>query len=388
MKYIFKLIFKILGALLGVFVLVVGIYVGYVCIQYYRIEDVQILTIHHPASASSKKVSLQTEYQITTYNIGFGAYSPDFDFFMDSGVMKDGKKVSGHHGTAISKEQVLYDTKGATKTIQDIHPDFAFFQEVDTRSTRSYEVNQDDYLRSQFVDFDHVHAQNFHSAYLLYPFHDPHGKVRSGITTLSRYTITEATRYSFTVSKSLNKFFDLDRCFSVSAVEVENGHKLLLINLHMSAYDKGGKIRAKQMEELNTFLAQAQENGDYVIAGGDFNHDLLTYHPDYSYTYDSLPFWNQTEQQKPEWISFFFDETGKSGLPEGYKVIASDNTSTCRSADMPWQEGVNYVAVIDGFIVSSNVNVVEHRNIVTSDEKATQYAYSDHQPAWMSFTLE
>lgn len=387
MKHIFKLIFKILGALLGVFVLVVGIYVGYVCIQYYRIEDAQTLTIHHPTS-SLKKVSLQTEYQITTYNIGFGAYSPDFDFFMDSGIMKDGKKVTGHRGTAISKEHVLYDIEGATKTIQNIHPDFAFFQEVDTRSTRSYEVNQDDYLRTQFGDYDHVHAQNFHSAYLLYPFHDPHGKVRSGITTLSRYTITEATRYSFTVSKSLNKFFDLDRCFSVSVVEVENGHKLLLINLHMSAYDKGGKIRAKQMEELNFFLGQAQENGDYVIAGGDFNHDLLTYNPDYSYTYEALPFADQTEQQKPDWLAFFFDEQGKSGLPEGYRVIASDNSSTCRAAEMIWQEGVNYVTVVDGFIVSSNVNVVGHRNIVTSDDKATQYAYSDHQPAWMSFTLE
>lgn len=387
MKFIFKLIFKILGALLGVFVLVVGIYVGYVMIQYNRIEDAQALVVNHPSS-SIKKVSLQTEYQITTYNIGFGAYSPDFDFFMDSGVMKDGKKVTGHRGTAISKEHVLYDIAGAAKTIQDINPDFAFFQEVDTRSTRSYEVNQDDYLRTQFDEYDHVHAINFHSAYLLYPFHDPHGKARSGITTLSRYTITEATRYSFTVSKSLSKFFDLDRCFSVSSVEVENGHQLLLVNLHMSAYDKGGKIRAKQMEELNAFLAQAQEKGDYVIAGGDFNHDLLTYNPNYAYTFESLPFANQTEQQKPEWLASFFDENGKSGLPEGYQVIASDNISTCRGADMPWQEGVNYVTVIDGFIVSSNVHVVAHQNIATSDDKVGQYAYSDHQPAWMSFTLE
>lgn len=385
MKHIIKLIFKIIGALLGVFVLVVGIYVGYVLIQYSRIEDALALSIEHQASL--QEVSLNTEYQITTYNIGFGAYSPDFDFFMDSGVMKDGTKVTGHRGTAISMEHVLEDIEGATQTITDLNPDFAFFQEVDTKSTRSYGINQDAYLQTQFAEYDHVHAQNFHSAYLLYPFHDPHGKVRSGITTLSRYAIAAATRYSFTVSKSINKFFDLDRCFSVSEVAVENNHTLLLLNLHMSAYDKGGKIRAKQMEELNAFLAKAQENGDYVIAGGDFNHDLLTYHPDFSYTYDALPFADQTQQQKPDWLAFFFDEEGKSGLPDGYRVIASDNISTCRAAEMPWEEGVNYVTVVDGFIVSNNVQVVEHRNIVTANEKASQYAYSDHQPAWMSFQL-
>ena len=51
----------------------------------------------------------------------------------------------------------------------------------------------------------------------------------------------------------------------------------------MSAYDEGGKIRQKQLDELNAFLTMCAQNQDYVIVGGDFNHDLLTYNPQFNY---------------------------------------------------------------------------------------------------------
>ena len=155
----------------------------------------------------------------------------------------------------------------------------------------------------------------------------------------------------------------------------------------MSAYDKGGVIRKKQMEELSTFLNTMKEQGHYIVVGGDFNHDLLTYNPAYSYTEDNLPFKDETEQLKPDWLSFFFHSDGTSLLPEGFHVITSDNTSTCRAAEMTWQKGVNYVTVVDGFIVSDNIEVVEHRNLVTSTEEVEGYAFSDHRPAFMKFKL-
>ena len=49
----------------------------------------------------------------------------------------------------------------------------------------------------------------------------------------------------------------------------------MLINLHMSAYDEGGTIRAKQLEMLNAVLSEERAAGNYVIAGGDFNHCLI-----------------------------------------------------------------------------------------------------------------
>lgn len=72
----------------------------------------------------------------------------------------------------------------------------------------------------------------------------------------------------------ITKFTDLDRCFTISYVPVDNGKTLALVALHLSAYDEGGKIRQKQLEMLNEVLLSEYEKGNYVIAGGDFNHDI------------------------------------------------------------------------------------------------------------------
>ena len=71
--------------------LVVLSYVAYLSVNYYRIRDYQTLAINNN---KTEQVALDTAYTISTYNIGFGAYNHEFDFFMDSGTMKDGTKVS------------------------------------------------------------------------------------------------------------------------------------------------------------------------------------------------------------------------------------------------------------------------------------------------------
>ena len=54
---------------------------------------------------------------------------------------------------------------------------------------------------------------------------------------------------------------------------VTNGYKLILINSHMSAYDKGGKMRVKQLKLLNSVMESEYKKGNYVIVGGDFNRN-------------------------------------------------------------------------------------------------------------------
>ena len=49
----------------------------------------------------------------------------------------------------------------------------------------------------------------------------------------------------------INKLFDLDRCFVANEVQTSNDNKLIIVNIHMSAYDEGGIIREKQLNELN-----------------------------------------------------------------------------------------------------------------------------------------
>ena len=51
-------------------------YVIYVVVQYYRIEDDLALEVHSGSVAESASVG--ENYSIVTYNIGFGAYSPQY----------------------------------------------------------------------------------------------------------------------------------------------------------------------------------------------------------------------------------------------------------------------------------------------------------------------
>lgn len=356
------------GIIILVFSLLVGGYLGYVMIQYYRIDDVTTLDIDR--NSDNVTVSLHKEYSISTYNIGFGAYSQDYSFFMDEGYMKDGTYIKGKYAKAKSKDDVLKNTNGAIETIKNLNTDFMFFQEVDKEATRSYQVNQYEMINETFSDFSSVYASNFHSAYLLYPFNDPIGKTEAGIVTLSKYQIQSATRYKLPIDESFpTKFFDLDRCFMIARYKVSEDKELVLINVHLSAYDEGGVYRKKQLELLNTILKEEKEKDNYVIVGGDFNHDIASSLNEF-----------KTEQKIPEWVYVIEEDN----LESGYRFATSKNIPTCRSSDMPYSKDVNYSVVLDGFIVSDNVLVTSVTNI---DQGGELFLYSDHNPVKMQFVL-
>ncbi|MEG1925276.1 MAG: endonuclease/exonuclease/phosphatase family protein [Ruthenibacterium sp.] len=366
MKKICKRIALVLAALLGVLLLLVGGYVLYMTLQYSRIPDNAALTVENPQTASLQADKL---YSALTYNIGFGAYNHDFSFFMDGGTMKDGTAVHGTMGRAQSAEIVHTNTNGAIAALKDKAPDFCLLQEVDTKATRSFGINQANEITKALPDYGNVFASNFHSAYLAYPFNEPHGSVQAGLLTLTRYASREAVRRSYPVDDSFpTKFFDLDRCFSVLRLPVDNGKELVLINSHMSAYDKGGTVRVRQLALLNSVLAEEASSGNYVIVGGDFNHALCG-------TETAFP----SEQQVPAWVFTLSD----SDLADGFTVVQADNltaVATCRSTDMPYIAGVNYTSVLDGFIVSDNVKA-------SAENIDLDFAYSDHNPVLLHFTL-
>ena len=352
-------------ALLMIVIIVVGCYLEYVVCQYYRIEDKQAL---HIEDRSSLGLDISKTYTISTYNIGFGAYEQDYSFFMDEGYMKDGTYVKGKYAKAKNKDAVVTNTNGSINTIKDLDSDFIFFQEVDKAATRSYKVNQYEMILNSFDGYDATYASNFHSAYLLYPFNDVIGKTEAGIVTLSKYDIDSSIRYSLPIDESFpTRFFDLDRCISINRIKLENDKELVLVNVHLSAYDEGGIIRKKQLELLNELLKTEYEKGNYVIAGGDFNHDIVNSKEKF-----------QTEQKVPEWVYELSDED----LTSGYRFVSDDSLPTCRSTDMPYQEGVNYTVVIDGFIVSDNIEVVK-TSVISQDD--TLFLYSDHNPVTMQF---
>ena len=275
----------------------------------------------------------------------------------------------GEHSRALSKDAVINNTKGAIETIKEKNPDLVLWQEVDTDGTRSYHINQKKLIAESFKDFDSVFAENYDSPYFLYPFHEPIGANKSGILTLSRFNIESGVRKSLPVEDSLAKYFDLDRAYSVSVIKTSDGKELVLYNVHLSAYTTDGTIAEDQLEILSADMQEEYNKGNYIIAAGDFNKDMLG---------DSSKYFKRPAGEY-NWAVPFND----SLLPDGITSHSGSNSPTCRNADSAFRgDGTDFVLSVDGILVSDNVEVLSCETVDTS------FAYSDHNPVYLKFILK
>ena len=351
-----KKVFKHVGRiLLAILIVIVG-YFAYLMLQYSRIEDNLALTVVQNASA---EISADQEYTLVSWNLGFGAYSADFSFFMDG----------GKESRAYSKDAVNANISGAIEQLKALNPDLILLQEIDTGSTRSYHVDEREMLESAFPEKSATFAVNYHSAYLMYPLLEPHGQSNSGILTLSDFAIQSSTRRSLPVETGLTKFLDLDRCYTVNRIQVSNGKTLCLYNLHLSAYTTDGTIANEQLEMLLNDMRSEYEAGNYAIGGGDFNKDLLG---------------NSAEVFGVSGDDFTWAQPIPDGIiGSGVELSVSENlVPSCRNTDIGYTPGESFVITVDGFLVSDNVTVVSTETVDAG------FAYSDHNPVKMQFVLE
>ena len=356
-----KTLLRITAVLLVSVLLVALLYVSYVVLTYQRIEDMQSLAVEGEAEYDVAAVGV--EYTIVTQNLGFGAYTRDFTFFMDG----------GKESRAASAESVVSCINLGIETVGAFNPDFILLQEVDIDSTRSYHIDQYAMIANGFYGYSHAKAINYDSAYLMYPLLEPHGASYSSLATFSRYTIQSSLRRSLPISTSLSKFLDLDRCYSVSRVLTDNGKELVIYNVHSSAYGGSAEIRTAQMTMLLNDMKAEYDKGNYVICGGDFNHD---------FTGNSTQLLNDGMGTLDfGWAQPFPEELIPEGFSRAISYKNGESNPTCRDCDIPYEEG-NFTIIVDGFIISDNVKCIEVENIVTG------FSYSDHNPVVMKFVLQ
>lgn len=358
MKRIKPFAYALLSVLL-ILVIVAGGYVGYLFASYSRIEDHLALKIDGTAE---NVLCAGKPQSIVSWNLGFGAYSADYSFFMDG----------GKESRARSEAAVYENIGGAIEKIQDLNADFMLLQEIDIDATRSHHIDQSALIQNAFPTNDGTVAVNYDSAYLFYPLTEPHGASKSGLMTMSKFDIESAVRHSLPVETGFMKFLDLDRCYSVSRIPVDNGRELCLYNLHLSAYTSDGIIAMEQLELLLSDMQTELDAGNYVIAGGDFNKDLPGNSPELFGVSGENCTWAQPLPHEM--------------IPKGFGLVDTVDPDfpvpSCRNADKPYVPGESFVVTVDGFIVSENVSVISAR------VENEGFAVSDHNPVVMEFVLE
>lgn len=354
---------KIIISIISFFLILIFSYLIYVFSSYSRFPDK--MQLNTQGDASKQKILVGTKYRITSANLGFGAYNQSFSFFMDG----------GKYSWAFSKEDVIKNITGSISSILKTNPNFIVLQEIDFDSTRSHHVDERKIIYEKLNQINDkkintIFAQNYDSAFLFWPLNQPHGSNKSGILTATEYKCFDSIRRSYPIETGFSKFFDLDRCYLKTYIEVDNGKKLVLYNTHMSAYTKNAETTTKQIEMLNEDMMEEYNKGNYIVCGGDLNREVMK---------DMSTYFGFTANGE-NWSKTFPIEKLSTNIKLIPPVNLTNPIPSVRDTNKEWDK-TNFVTTIDGFIVSDNVQV-EYADALDND-----FMFSDHNPIYMDFIL-
>ena len=353
---------KWVGIVLGVLVLAFAGLVVWLTVTEYRPDAVETI-IDAQDSGTQRPLAVGESLTVLSQNTGYCGLGADSDFFMDGGSHVDP-----------TRDQINANVAGIGMLLEEQAPDICFLQEVDTGSDRSYDANQRSYYYITMRDGEKgpccdAYALNYSCNFVPYPL-PPIGKVHSGLQTISTFPVELSQRvalpspFSWPVSTA-----NLKRCLLVSRVPLEGSDKeLVLVNLHLEAYDDG-EGKAAQTKVLMDLLTAEYEKGNYVIAGGDFNQTFPG-------ALDAFPI-----QDPSFWTPGVLEN---DILPQGWRFACDLSTPSCRLLNHPYDPDPtgNQFYVIDGFILSPNVRL---DSVETIDR---QFQYTDHNPVLARVTLE
>ncbi len=358
---------KIINTIICFFLIlavIVGAIIAYLSVSEFMPDEREEIDV---SGSAARMIKRDERSCIMTWNIGYGALGDNADFFMDGGRMV----------YTADRDRVCANLDGIAREIDKVSPDILFTQELDLGSSRSYFIDESDYLikkgKAEVLHGERACAINFLVPFVPLPI-PPIGKVNGGIEIFSGYDMSGAGRVSLPCPfKWPLRTFNLKRCLEVARLSVEGtDRQLVLINLHLEAYDSGeGKIA--QTRVLKDILQKEVDAGNYVIVGGDFNQVFSNI--DVS-AYPVL-------EGKWEAGSIDVDE-----FDDRFSFHADERAPSCRSLDRALSTAESrdpadfQYYVIDGFIVSSNVEVES----VTTDDLG--FVSSDHNPVIMYFKLK
>lgn len=355
----FKCFMKVvLGVVLSLIVVLVLV-LGYFTIVEYNPKDIEPLAINNNVDL---KVELDQDLSVLTFNIGYAGLGKDEDFVLDGGTKS----------RPDSKEVVESYLNGIKNLLTTNPSDIYMLQEVDLNSRRSFYIDEAKVIHDLLGNiYNSTFAYNYKAKFVPFPVSLTNylGKVESGIYTLTKYQVKSSHRYQLPGAFAWPvRTVNLKRSMMVNVLPINNSDKeLIVVNLHLSAYDGDGSLRAQEMKMLQEFLIEQATKGNYVIVGGDFNQTF----PAAKDVYPAQPGY---------YVAYPIDD---DFLPSGYKFAIDITKPSCRLLNEPYNKNSDNTQyyIIDGFIVSNNITI---NKVETIDH---DFQYSDHNPISLSIKL-
>ncbi|MEI6576430.1 MAG: endonuclease/exonuclease/phosphatase family protein [Bacteroidota bacterium] len=342
--------------ILAGFVLLVAIsFFTYLSFTEYKPDQICHLEI------SKKGISIPGNiraFNLLTWNIGYSGLGKDMDFFYDGG-----SRVKAPFNDYQANLNGILSALKAMDTL-----DFVLLQEVDREAKRSFFTDQVAIFSNELKDFNVSFAKNYDVKYIPFPLLDPMGKVLAGLASFSRFIPSESVR----ISSPLNfpwpkRLFFLDRCFLINRYPITKDTSLLVINIHNSAWSEGAVLRKEELKVLKKIITAEYKKGNYVIVGGDWNQNPPGFNP------------KKFENDDKVWV--LQPPLEKDFMPDNWHWAYDVKKPSNRDVSQAYKKGQALTTVIDAFLLSPNVSVVDIRTLDFGFE------YSDHNPVYLSVRL-
>lgn len=303
-----------------------------------------------------------------SWNVGYGGLGSEEAFFYDQGGFFWTKP-----GTArVPRERVMRYVNGMHSTLRDVAADLYFLQEVDTSSRRSWYTNQLDTMHRTIPDYSAFFAMNYKNERVPIPVFQPwdhYGYVRGGLVSFSRVHPEASTRFQLPGELEWpTRLFALDRCVLRQTFTTSWGKQLVVYNVHLSAYDKGGAAKKEQMDWLKEKIEEDYAAGHYVVVGGDWNQ-----------VPPGVDYGSFSPERRDE---FFQMEIPDDFVSADWTWAYDPATPTNRKSREVYRGDESILALIDFYLVSPNVSVDTVKGV------EQDFAFSDHQPVWMRVRLK
>lgn len=300
-------------------------------------KPVVLETVQAPSTALLPPA--KSSLTLLQWNVGYAGLGKDADFKADGG-----KRI-----LPPSKQSVDRNLGGITNRLKSLEADIYLFQELARPGMLTYGRD--------------VVAQvgaALPGTLMMFSADIDHGlpRLKHGLGVASRVGLEGQKLVRLPDEPKLMAGF-VARRYHVQVLDlrVEN-EPWTLIHLHLSAFDSGS-VRDAQFQAVLKLAEEAYGRGHHVVVLGDWN---MRFAPtQFPYTADPA-------------AQFWIRDLPRSQIPSGWHLVFDPRTPSVRTNEQAYVAGRNYTTIIDGALVSPDVEVV---SVTTSD---TGFVDTDHQP--------
>lgn len=336
---------RILKRLFQLFLLLILLFAGIIALNYFNNG------LKSKSSRGENLARAGTTISVFNWNIGYAGLGEESDFIMDG----------GENLLPPSVEIVEKNMAGIQSILRQNKSDFYLIQEASEPDMLNLGVDVLGGVIEALPNNNWFFSYDFRTQFI-----PRSSAVKHGLATLTSLK-TDPVKLIRLPNEPTRLQGLLQRQYHIQAREFTDlgGHPWVIMNIHLSAFDEGGNIRVQQFENLLEIAREYYEDGKYVVIGGDWNMQLMP--TDFPHT---------TKEKDLFWLKVL----PKEKLPSGWQLVFDANVATIRTNERPFIKGENYTTIIDGFLVSPNVEVLSVQGIDTN------FQYTDHQPVLAKFT--